>query len=86
MAIQRQLTRLEKLSGSCDRETISAYSEDEMEKKIAEYKKKNPGAPEQKSIIIRRGIIVSKDKTIWPVQNQSNWIWTEKAGAIYTSY
>ena len=46
MSIKHRLERLENASDSRERGIIVGYSDEELERKVAEFKKENPDEPE----------------------------------------
>jgi len=60
MLIKSRLKKLEKPTISGGRACITAYSEEELEKKLAEYKQENPYSQDIFAILITRTIIKSR--------------------------
>ena len=60
MTFKNRLKKLEKPTSLGGRACISAYSEEELEKKLAEYKQKNPYSADPNEILITRTIIKSR--------------------------
>ncbi len=61
MAIKRRLRILEKTTSTGSRDIVSADSEKELKRKLAEYKRKNPYNPEPYTILAHTTIIKSRD-------------------------
>ena len=60
MTVKNRLEKLEKTTSPGGWACITAYSEEELEKKLAEYKQENPYSRDIYAILITRTIIKSR--------------------------